>query len=111
MFVPHGFLHAFAVPEHASRNDAVFMYYCDDVYSKQDEVCVNPMSLLPSLLEVWEKTAKNDKHILWSLVQMLKSSSRLVLSEKDTHSQDYQAFMKKTLNEYREDDKLWYVKT
>ena len=106
LYVPHGFLHAFAVPpyEQDPNAQAIFMYYCDDTYSKEDEVGVCPMSLLPKLVQKWEKEATNENHILWNLVQMLKAPERLVLSEKDSKAKNYQKFME----EVSKDCQLWY---
>lgn len=104
LFVPHGFLHAFAVPENEKDVDAIFMYYCDDIYSKEDEVAVNPMSILPQLLE----NLKNENNLL-ILVNMLKSSEKIILSEKDLAAKDYQLFMKEIYEEYTKTKKLWYV--
>lgn len=110
LYVPRGFLHAFAVPECKDKpnDNAVFMYYCDGVYSKEDEVSVDPMSLLSSILKIWENEAKNENHILWSLVKMLKTPEKLVLSKKDLEAKNYQEFTAEVSKEYQESKKLWY---
>lgn len=108
LFVPHGFLHAFAVPEDEKTCDATFMYYCDDVYSKEDEVCVNPMSILPVVATLWSKETKDEANVLFNLVKMLESPEKLVLSEKDLKGKDYKEFMEEVSKEYRESKKLWY---
>lgn len=112
LFVPHGFLHAFAVPEfkESANQQAMFMYYCDDIYSKADEVGVNPMSIFPRLLDIWEKNV-NENNILWDLVQMLKTPDKLVLSKKDTEARSYQSFMEEVSKEYQNSKSLWYCKS
>ena len=108
LYVPRGFLHAFAVPESEKRDDAVFMYYCDDVYSKNDEVGVNPMSLLSKLVDLWEKDAKDENCAKWNLVKMLRSSEKIILSEKDCKAESYQSFMERVSREFAETKRLWY---
>ena len=103
LFVPHGFLHGFAVPKHESNADAVFMYYCDETYCTESELHVSPMSLLPRLAS---SLASSPEHK--PFVAMLEDTSNLVLSEKDLSSEDYDKQMGQILAEYNETGKLWY---
>ena len=111
LYVPHGFLHAFAVPECKDNVNAsaMFMYYCDDVYSKENEIGVNPMSLLSHILASWKTSVKNENHILWNLMKMLNSPEKLVLSKKDLEAKDYQMFMQEISEDYRASKRLWYT--
>ena len=106
LFVPHGFLHAFAVPpyENAPTSEAMFMYYCDDTYSKADEVGVNPLTIIP---EAVEAMAKDDE--LQGLVEMFNNKDKLILSEKDTKAPNYKDFMEEVSNEWKDHKKLWYM--
>ena len=106
LFVPRGFLHAFAVPPHDGNDDAIFMYYCDNEYCKASEICINPMSLLPKIVELLPEdycTRYNLQH----LKQMFLGND-LVLSDKDTSGLDYSDWCQKIENEYRESKTLWY---
>lgn len=103
LFVPHGFLHAFAVPKHESCENAVFMYYCDETFCKESETHANPMTVLP---RVAEKLAGSPEHK--SFVEMMSCDSNLVLSDKDLNSESYDTKMDRFLAEYHENGKLWY---
>lgn len=89
LFVPRGFLHAFAVP--CSVQDALFEYWCDNVYDKQSEVGVNPMSYLPYVVEDLKKLAvevneKGDATLLNdfnALFGLFSDMSKMKLSDKD----------------------------
>ena len=50
LYVPHGFLHAFIVPQ-TTQEMAYFNYYCDNVYDKQSEICVNPLDVIQPLVD------------------------------------------------------------
>lgn len=114
LFVPRGFLHAFAVPYFAQ--DALFEYWCDNVYDKQSEVGVNPMSYLPDAVEDLKKLAvdandKGDASMLNSfdaLFHLFDDTSKMKLSDKDIAAQDYSDFMSKVLEEYQQNRKVWY---
>lgn len=108
LFVPHGFLHAFAVPEYSSDDEAIFMYYCDDVYSKQDEIGINPMSIIPKLADAWKITVKNENNILFNFIKMFESPEKLIFSEKDTKGKNYQEFMQEISEDWNKNKKLWY---
>lgn len=114
LFVPKGFLHAFAVPYFTQ--DALFEYWCDNVYNKQSEVGVNPMSYLPDAVEDLKKFALDandncDASMLNSfdaLFHLFDDRSKMKLSDKDLAAQDYGDFMSKVLDEYQQDKKVWY---
>lgn len=76
LYVPHGFLHGFAVPKNEkSNNYAMFMYYCDKTYYHDSEIHVNPMSLLPNIIKKFEGVEQYDE-----LAKMLADKDNLVLS-------------------------------
>lgn len=107
LFVPRGFLHAFAVPKIESSNaDAMFMYYCDNIYSKVDEICINPMSILPIVASTLSITKEDS---LYGFVQMLQDKESLVLSKKDLEGMDYKTFMEEISKEYQQSKRLWYL--
>ena len=107
LFVPKGFLHAFVVPPYEGEDDAIFMYYCDNVYHKDAEICVNPMSLLPKIVDILpDEYCK--QYDLPYLKQLFRDND-LVLSEKDTAGMDYSEWAQKIAIEYEADKILWYT--
>ena len=103
LYVPHGFLHGFAVPKHFSDENAVFMYYCDEVYCRESEMHANPMTALPKIASMLKGSPMHAE-----FVNMIESRDSLVLSEKDLNSEDYETCMGRILAEYNESGKLWY---
>lgn len=107
LYVPRGFLHAFAVPDYVGYDKALFMYYCDNVYHKDAEICISPMSLLPNIVEQLKGDPKYE-----ALVSMFENSSKssqaLVLSEKDLAGSNYSTWMQNVLDEYKQTGKCWY---
>ena len=108
LYAPHGFLHAFAVPPYEKdlRREAVFMYYCDDTYSKDDEIAVSPMDIIPNAIEIWSRDKKTHLH---SLIEMFNSPEKLILSEKDMSGQNYKQFMEDAMTQFKTAGKLWYM--
>lgn len=106
LYVPRGFLHAFAVPQNSENADAVFMYYCDNVYNKDSEVCVNPMSIMPKIAKMMAQS-KDEK--MSGFINMMHDINKLVLSEKDLSGQDFRHFMSSTSEEYKDKNALWYA--
>lgn len=109
LWVPRGFLHAFAVPH--SSSEAVFEYFVDESYDKASEICINPMSLLPKISEELQKLSMNDLKLAtkyFDFVEMLNDRDSLVLSEKDLDGRDYLEFINETRDSYEKTRKLWY---
>ena len=108
LFVPHGFLHAFVVPPSIDRpNDrACFMYYCDNTYSKENEIGINPMEIIPKIVELKSKDESTD---LYNLVKMFKTPENFVLSKKDIEGKSYKEFMDEVSRDYQQSKKLWYI--
>ncbi len=103
LYVPHGFLHAFAVPKYSTDEAAVFMYYCDETYCKESEIHVNPMTILPRAVESLKSSPEHEP-----LVKMLDNKENLVLSDKDLSGDDYETKMGQFLAEYTKTKRLWY---
>lgn len=109
LYVPCGFLHAFAVPPSSDRphDNAMFMYYCNETYCKSSEVGINPMSLVPQVAKAMSNAVKDDS-ILYAFVKMLETPEKIVLSQKDTNGLDYAKFMEDTLSQYNNSKFVWY---
>ena len=107
LYVPRGFLHAFAVPDYVGYDKAIFMYYCDNTYCKEAEICISPMSLLPEIVKKLEGDSKYE-----ALCKLFENADKpcqeLVLSEKDLAGNDYTTWMQKVLDEYKQTGKCWY---
>lgn len=99
VYVPHGFLHSFFVPDDGQPGDAVFMYYCDKMYDKASEVAVNPKSVLDEIL--YDDCNAELRDIL--------DPDKLVLSDKDLASRDFKTFMDNARDEWLSTGKLWYL--
>lgn len=110
LYVPHGFLHSIAVPPSKDKpsDSAYFMYYCDETYSRENEVSTNPMEIIPKIVELKSREVDSESHHLYSLVEMFKTPEKFVLSQKDVKGSSYQTFMEDVSREFRESNKLWY---
>lgn len=114
LFIPRGFLHAFAVPY--GVDNALFEYWCDNVYDKSSEVCVNPMSYLPDVVEDLKKLAldandSGDARLLndfTALFHLFDDKSKMKLSSKDLSAQDYCNFIGDVSEEHQQHKKVWH---
>lgn len=98
LFVPRGFLHSFVVPFDGNDNDAIFNYYCDNVYNKESEICINPKTLIPELIRsLSDKTYKDLRDTVLS--------DNVIFSDKDCNGINYNEF----INDISKSDKLWYL--
>lgn len=96
LWVPRGFLHGFVVP--ADNSEAVFEYFCDNVYDKNAEVSIAPSNVIENAFSLKAQ-------------QSLQSSidiSSLELSDKDCNGLDYTMWMADKKQEWTEFGKLWY---
>ena len=98
LWVPRGFLHSFAVPN-IGEDKAIFQYFCDNVYDKESEICINPLSLLPKIVD----EADIDVPLFDILYQ-----EELSISEKDKKGLDYETWMNEIKTEYEKTGKVWY---
>jgi len=105
LWVPRGFLHSFAVPENIEGKEAVFQYYCDNVYSHGNEFSVNPMTVLPEVVEVFGSELKE----FGELAVMFENTDKLSISDKDRNGMPFDEF-KKTATEGFDNGKgkPWY---
>lgn len=102
LWVPRGFLHAFVVPE--TDEQAIFQYFCDNVYDKESEVGVNPATLIPKIVELTKQTTSNQFDDLYQLFE----TNNFIMSEKDMKNTDYEQFMSSIKSEYETNGNLWY---
>lgn len=98
LWVPRGFLHSFAVPN-IDEDKAIFQYFCDNVYNKESEICINPLSLLPKIIEAADIDIR-----LFDIFDQ----EELSISEKDKKGLDYETWMTEIKTEYEKTGKVWY---
>lgn len=103
LWVPRGFLHGFIVPK--NTDNAIFQYYCDNVYDKQSEIYINPTTILPNILHIM-LDINPQSEILQELCEIVDVNP--ILSEKDSHSLNYSAWMKEIKTQYENEKELWY---
>ena len=115
LYVPRGFLHGFLSDEtplfsigmtptggHAFQNaENIFMYMCDNVYNKESEICINPMSFFTSITP-----NANDEGL--AKIKMAVNSRKIIFSDKDTKGLDFRRSLSIISNDYHKDGKLWY---
>lgn len=112
LWIPRGFLHAFVVPscDGEETGEAVFQYYVDNAYSKESEICINPLSFLGSVMfkhrEICKISGINDFDGLHDLFDDINS---LIISNKDSNGKDFYIFMKHLSDEYAKNGMRWYV--
>ena len=105
LFVPKGFLHAFIVPD-TLQQMAYFNYYCDNVYSKESEVCVNPKDIiLPSVNEL--KTAVKNDALMSAVFNKLVLTNSFIFSDKDCNGKSFKTFCDEIMQMYN-DKIIWY---
>lgn len=106
LYVPRGFLHSFFVPwyEYDNEEDAMFMYYCDNVYDHESEIGIDPMSVFEKLKQYKMIESKD----LNDFSKNIEDVSKIVLSEKDLKGMNYDKFMELSIDEYKKTGKCWY---
>ena len=93
LFVPRGFLHAFIVPKSVKSN-ALFTYYCDNIYNKEAEICINPKSIIPRNLGILRAWCKDNKELDEMFCEVVESSeNEWIYSDKDVQGLEYDAWM------------------
>lgn len=111
LWVPRGFLHCVIFPK--VEKSAILQYYCDQTYDKNSEFCVNPVSLIPDVVKGVEKLYETndvkdtDYDMLFDMFKE-GNEDKLIYSEKDTKSMDYEDFVIKVKDEYEKDHRLWF---
>ena len=86
LFVPRGFLHSYVVPFGSNTGEVIFNYYCDNVYNKSSEICVNPKTLIPNVIE-------NIKDVVDKNLYDTVNSNYVIYSDKDLNGIDYLEFI------------------
>lgn len=119
VWIPRGFLHGFLVPKYEGisgtevseyGSQARFQYFCDNSYSKDSEIVIDPKSVLPTILNdfVEEYKAAPEKNL--KLVGLLRTiMDDLIYSEKDTNGQDFMDFTESVKKDWEKIGNLWYV--
>ena len=97
LWVPRGFLHAFIVPSFTSlsqNHSALFTYYCDNVYHKDAEICINPQTIIPRNLGILRSWCR-ENHEMDAMFHEVVSSpdDSWNYSEKDLNGLDYDTWM------------------
>lgn len=109
LFVPRGFLHAFVTT--SEDKASIFEYFCDNVYCKDSETGVNPMTLLPSVADSCKQMISHTPSefgYLKEFVDLLEDISSFNLSGKDLKAMPYEDWMMKVKTDYKANGKLWY---
>ena len=115
LYVPRGFLHGFLSDEtplfsigmtpmgdHAMQSgENVFTYMCDNVYNKEYEIGIDPMSFFCAI-------SPNVGDEGFAKIKMAIQSKKIVFSDKDANGLDYRRSMTIISDEYRKTRKLWY---
>jgi len=104
LWVPRGFLHSFVVPKNV-KSDAIFEYFCDNVYNHESEIRVNPQTLLPDVVSEFKKLFGEHKDYE-DLYNTFESEN--VYSEQDIKAMDYLDFVASIKEEYDKTGKKWY---
>ena len=76
--------------------DAIFEYFCDNVYNKPSEVGIAPRGILPDILK-----AKDENNPEFRI-------DSFELSEKDVGGLDYGDWMLTVKMEYEKEGTVWY---
>ena len=109
LWVPPGFLHAFIVPE--CEGHAIFQYFCNNVYNKDSEIGINPLTLLPFIANEYKRQANDYDLALkkeYNDICNILSSDDVSISEKDKNGLDYKKWMEEIKNEYDTTNKSWW---
>ena len=64
----------------------ILNYYCYNVYNKSSEICVNPKTLIPNIIE-------NVKDVVDRRLYDTINSKNAIYSEKDLNGIDYLEFI------------------
>lgn len=102
LFVPHGFLHAFVVPNDIKSDEAIFQYYCDNVYDKDSEFGVNPLTIIPDFVNTLRQNQSDDESccLMQSLFSAFDNIDAISISDKDKNNISFDEFKNKVQDEY-----------
>lgn len=104
LFVPRGFLHTFIVPKSANT-DAIFNYYCDNVYDKSSDISINPKTIL-QYLDL--NSIRDDIDILIDSESNRFEYESYTYSEKDLNGLNYNDWMVSIKNDYEKNNISWW---
>lgn len=112
LWVPRGFLHSVTFPENEVGSDEIILqYFCDNPYDKEQEVGVNPTSVLPAVVRNFKDMFMDDPMTCEKfepLFDMFENGGRLEYSSKDINAEDYGDFMERVMSDYQRFGTLWY---
>lgn len=109
LWVPPGFLHAFIVPE--CEGNAIFQYFCSNVYNKDSEIGINPLTLLPVIVNTYTQLANDYDLALkkeYNDIFNILNSDDMSISEKDKNGLNYKKWMEEIKNEYNTTNESWW---
>ena len=106
LFIPAGFLHGFIVPE--SKNGAIFNYYCSNIYKKDAEITINPVNIIPKIVNEAKtrmESSENAEQILPNFAPLFNlftddKLESLVFSDKDKNGRNLEEWLKEVREEY-----------
>lgn len=111
LFVPRGFLHAFIVPSSA-KTSAVFTYYCDNIYDKESEICINPKTIITRNIGILRSWCYSNPEMDKMFHELIESSEDdWIYSDKDLQGLDYDEWMTSLQTAHASGDfktSLWY---
>lgn len=122
LYVPRGFLHAFIVP-HSAQSMAYFNYYCDNVYDKASEICINPIDVIQPLVDDinWNDIVQVGTFgVLFDTKQMtmtddeqtsshkINVSEEFNIAERDSNGLPLEDFLAAVKDDYKLTGKNWY---
>lgn len=103
LWVPRGFLHAFMTcPTNQIVSDPlyVFQYFCDNVYHKESEFTINPLTIVPTAFKNYcSRTGVEHIEV---------NETNFVLSDKDKEGMSADFFFNQVEKTYKDDGTLWY---
>lgn len=103
LWIPRGFLHSFVVSKQFSN--AIFQYFCDNLYDNKSELCINPLTILPNIINLYKSN-----NILKNIQDLYNvfDDKNINISSKDINGLNYSEWMNFTLNEYKNNKLCWY---
>ena len=103
LWIPKGFLHSFIVPKQFSN--AIFQYFCDNLYDNKSELCINPLTILPNIINLYKSN-----NILENIQDLYNifDDKNISISSKDINGLNYSEWMNFTLNTYKNNKLCWY---
>jgi len=111
VWVPRGFLHSFVTTDILRDKEAIFMYYVDNAYDKKSEITVNPLTVLPDVVDGLKDIISKHKELkkdFGDLIKVFAVKETINFSKKDKGGIDYVEFCANVMSEYTSTGKVWY---